>query len=157
MHYVRQHRSVHLFVLRPVRAVQGGHIEIITLVAPALVKDLFEFFFRFEIHAQIDVQPPGAGLRWRAVGVNDEEGWRWGRTTHRPGPASAGTASGTIDKLVTIRADFVSQNAVRESSRPPITEPIADQFIPRTRCATPSTLSTRRRLKIVDSSVNAGL
>src|SRR5436853_14093 len=114
MHYVRQHRSVHLFVLRPVRAVQVWHIEIIALVAPAFVEDLFEFFLGIEIHAKINVEPAGARL-WRdSICVNDEEGRSRRRATgSRPGSATTATR-GAINQLAPIRTDFVNSNSADE-------------------------------------------
>src|ERR1700704_1751901 len=111
MHYVRQHRSVHFFVFRPVRAVQVWHIEIIALVAPAFVEYLFEFFFGIEIHAKVSVEPALARLWRSSIRVNDEGG-RSGRraTGSRPGPATTATRR-AIYQLTPIRTDFVSSNS----------------------------------------------
>src|SRR5437899_3654921 len=94
MHHVRQHRSVHLFVLRPVSAVQVWHIEIIALVAPAFVEYLFEFFLGIEIHAKVGIEPALAWLWRSSIRVDDEEG-RSGRraTGGRPGSATTATRS----------------------------------------------------------------
>ena len=38
------------------------HVEIVTLIAPHLVEDLFEFFFGIQVHAQVDVDSALARL-----------------------------------------------------------------------------------------------
>ena len=75
MIHVRQQLAVHLFHLRPIGAVHVRHVEVIALVAPALVEDLFELFFRIEVHAQRHVEPPLARLRrLRSASTRNSEG-----------------------------------------------------------------------------------
>src|SRR5262249_57783209 len=64
MIHIRQQLAVHLFHLRPICAMHVRHVEVIALVAPTLVEDLFELFFRIEVHAQRHAEPPLA-LLWR--------------------------------------------------------------------------------------------
>src|ERR1051325_8927395 len=106
MHHVRQQLTVHLAHLRPVSAVHVRHVEIVALVAPAFVEDLFELFLRLEIHAQRVVQTSGAGLRRRSIGIDEEQLRRrrirtkataWSTTL------TTSTASRTINKLAMIR------------------------------------------------------
>src|SRR5882757_3109093 len=126
MHDVRQHCSVHFLVFRPIGAMQVWHIEIITLVPPAFIEYLFEFLLGIQMHAQVHIDAALARLWWRSIRINDEERWRWRRATRarRPTSATAAAASGAIDKLMTVRADFVSQDAGRKRSRPPIAKPV---------------------------------
>ena len=63
MIHVRQELAVHLLHLRPVGAVRVRHVEVVALVAPALVEDLLELFLRLEIHPQRRVEASLAGLR----------------------------------------------------------------------------------------------
>src|SRR6267378_2315576 len=94
MHYVRQHCTVHFFVPGPVRAVHVGHVEIVTLIAPAFVEYLFEFFTRIEVHAQIHIKPARARLWWSSICVHHEKRWSWRRTTRaRPTPAAAASSA----------------------------------------------------------------
>src|SRR5882672_7964517 len=101
MHYVRQHRAVHLFVPGPVRAMHVRHVKIVTLVAPAFVEDLFEFFPGIEIHAQIDIEPAYARLWWSSICVHDEQRWSWRRTTRGAwsSPATATNTGGAINQF----------------------------------------------------------
>ena len=73
MHHVRQQLPVHLFHLWPIRAVHVWHVEIVALVAPAFVEDLFELFLRFEIHAQGEVQTSRAWLWRRAISIDEKQ------------------------------------------------------------------------------------
>ena len=125
MHYVRQHRPVHFFVFGPVRAVHVGHVEIVTLLAPAFVENLFEFFFRVEIHPQVEVDSTLARRWWSSICVHDKERGSWRRATCGARTTSATTA-GAIDKFVTVRADFVSHNTGGERSRSAIAKPVTN-------------------------------
>src|SRR5882724_448521 len=110
MHHVRKHLAVHLFHLRPIRAVHIRHVEIVAFVAPAFVEDLFELFPWVEIHPQRSVQTALPRL-WRiAISVNDKERrnrWHPTRGTLTAAPAAA-AASTAIEEFVTICAHFVS-------------------------------------------------
>ena len=123
MHHVRQHRSIHFFVLGPIGAVQIRHVKIVTLVAPTLVEDLFEFFFRIEIHAQSEIQTPLAGLRRRSIRIDDEER-RSGRPPSESGWTAATARGCAIDQFAPVSTDVVIRNAVNESVRAAIAKTI---------------------------------
>src|SRR6185503_13365025 len=95
------------------------HVEIVALVAPALVQDLFELFLRLEIHPQRYVQTSLSGSWRSAISVNQKQ--RRGRRSTSWG---CGTAIGTsassrcaIDELMTIRTNLVAKDAGNESRR----------------------------------------
>src|SRR5436853_6581343 len=115
MHHVRQYRSIHLFVLGPIGAVQIRHVEIVTLVAPTLVEDLFEFLFRIEIRAQREIQTPLARLWWSSIGIDDKER-RNGRTPAEGCWTTCRTTASrrTIDQLATVGTNIVISYAVDE-------------------------------------------
>ncbi len=70
---VRQQRAVHLLHLRPVGAVHVRHVQIVALVAPALIEDLLELFLRIQIHPQRHVEPAGPACGRRAIGIDEEQ------------------------------------------------------------------------------------
>ena len=73
-----------------------GHIEIVALVAPAFIEDLFELFLGIEIHPQAEGQPT-LTRRWRiAIGINDEK--------RRSGRRATGAWSSTTAAAATGRA-----------------------------------------------------
>src|SRR5581483_726500 len=159
MHHVGQHRPVHLFVFIPIRAMQGRHIQIITLVAPHLVEDLLELFLRIEIHAQRVIDASATRLRRRAVRIDDEK-----RRVRRASAKSARTAcastatTGAIDELATISAYFEGRHATYESCRASIAETIANQFVAGTAARTSAACALRARgFEVVDDAVGAGL
>src|SRR5712692_3678917 len=157
MHYVGQHRSVHLFVFRPIGAVHVRHVEIIALVAPAFIEDLFELLFRIEIHAQVNIKSART-RRWRrSIRINNKKRGSRGPTTKGCGTASA-TASRAIDELVTIRADFICSDTVDERCGFSIAQAITDQLAAATTAkASSATLSARRCFQVVNYSVDAGM
>src|SRR5437764_9855143 len=108
MHDVRQHRAVHLLVFVPVCAVQVRHIEIVALIAPTFVEDLFEFFFGIEVHAQSEIDASRAGL-WRiAIRVDDEQRRSWwpSRTGASASTAASYATGGAIDQFTAVGAHF---------------------------------------------------
>src|SRR4030095_12736811 len=88
MHHVGQQLPVHFFHLRPVGSMHVRHVEIIALIAPALVEDLFEFLPGLEIHTQRNIETPLSCLRRIAISINKKQLWS-------SGTASCGTASAT--------------------------------------------------------------
>src|SRR6266480_4622859 len=156
MHYVRQHRSVHLFVFRPIGAVHVRDVEIVALVAPAFVEDLFEFFFRIEVHAKVYVDSAGT-RRWRrSIGVNDKKRGGGRPATESPTTAATGRA---IDDLPAISADFKGRDALNERRHPPIAQAIPDQLGSSAGAGRGATtiLATRRRIKKENDAVSSGL
>ena len=159
MHNVRQHRSIHLFVFDPISAVQVRHVEIVTLIAPTLVEDLFEFFFRIEIHAQSEIQTPLARLRRSSIRIDDEQ-----RRSGRP-PCESGwttttsTARGrAIDQLAAISTDVIIRNAVDEGVRAAIAQTITNQLAATaTTARTTAALAACGRLHIENHSFSAGM
>src|SRR3989442_15101736 len=127
MHHVRQHRSIHFFVFDPIGAVQIRYVKIVTLVAPTLVEDLFEFFFRIEIHAESEIQTPLARLRRSSIRIDDEKRWN-GRPPSKGGwTTTASSARGcAIDQLAAISTDIVIRNAVDEGVRAAIAQTISN-------------------------------
>src|SRR5262245_28244210 len=132
MIHVRQQLAVHLFHPWPIGAVHVRHVEVIALVAPALVKDLFELFFRIEIHAQRHVEPPLA-LLWRlTIGVNQEErgaGAAAGARAATTAPAAESAAS-AIDQLMAVRAHVIIGDSGHELRGATIAQTIALQGAP---------------------------
>src|SRR6185369_3882344 len=130
MHHVRQQLPVHLTHLRPVSAVHVRHVEIVALVAPAFVEDLFELFSRLEIHAQRIVQTSGAGLRRRSISVDKEQLRRrsvcaaaeWTTTL------AAATSGSAVNELATIGADLIRGDIADESVCASIAETITPQL-----------------------------
>ena len=158
MHDVRQHRSIHLLVFVPVRAVQVRNIKIVALIAPTFVEDLFEFFFGIEIHAQRKVNAPATRL-WRSpICVNDKERRVRSATTKASTTTATTAASGAIDQLASISADFESSHAVNERCRASIAKPITNQFI--SGAATASSTATgalrARGFQVINDSIGAG-
>src|SRR5438067_11748685 len=129
MHDVRQHRSIHLLVFVPVRAVQVRNIKIVALIAPTFVEDLFEFFFGIEVHAESEIDAAAARLWRRAICVNDKERRVRSATTKASATTASAAARGPINKLASVGADFESSHAVNESCRASIAKPITNQFI----------------------------
>src|SRR6266568_6542825 len=159
MHHVRQHCSIHLFVFDPISAVQVRHVEIVTLVAPTFVEDLFEFFFRIEIHAQSEIQTPLARLRRSSIRIDDEQR-RSGRPPSESGWTTAtSTARGrAIDQLAAVSTDIVIRNAVDEGVRAAIAQTITNQLAATaTTARTTAALAARGRLHIENHSVSAGM
>src|ERR1041385_8940966 len=131
MHHVRQQLAVHLAHLGPVSAVHVRHVEIVALVAPAFVEDLFELFLRLEIHAQRVVQTSGAGLRRRSIRIDEVQlrRWRIRAKADRSTTLTTATTSRAINDLAMIRADLVSHNVVDERHRTTIAKTIPLQLI----------------------------
>src|SRR5215468_3674299 len=129
MIHVRQQLAVHLFHLRPIGSVHIRHVEIIALVAPAFIEDLFELFFRIEVHAQRHVEPPLSRLRRLAIGVHQEE--PGGASSARALASTTATASeaatSAIDQLVTVRAYVVFGYSGNERRLPAIAQTITLQ------------------------------
>jgi hypothetical protein len=132
MIHVRQQLAVHLFHLRPIGAVHVRHVEIIALVAPTLVEDLFELFFRIEVHAQRHAEPPLALLRRLTIGVHQEKrgagcgaGARAATT-----PPAAESAAGAIDQLVAVRAHVIIGDSGHELRGATVAQTIALQRAP---------------------------
>ena len=157
MHHVRQHRSIHLFVFDPIGTVQVRHIEIIALVAPTLVEDLFEFFFRVEIHAQREIQTPLARLWRSSIRIDNEKRWSRRPPSESGWTTTASTARGrTIDQLAAVSTDIVVRNAIDKGARAAIAQTITNQLAataPTARTTAP--LAARRRLQIENNSVSA--
>ena len=101
-----QELSVHLLHLRPVAAVLVRYVEVVALVAPALVEDLLELLARVEIHPQADVEASLARLRRVAVRVDEEE-VDGGATRGSAAASAAATAAttGAIEQLAAVGAD----------------------------------------------------
>src|SRR6266571_2525219 len=159
MHNVRQHCSIHLFVFDPISAVQVRHVEIVTLVAPTFVEDLFEFFFRIEIHAQSEIQTPLARLRRSSIRIDDEKR-RSGRPPSESGwTTTASTARGrAIDQLAAVSTDVVIRNAVDKGSRAAIAQTITNQLAATaTTARTTAGLAARGRLQVENNAVSAGM
>src|SRR2546425_457685 len=157
MHHVRQHRSIHLFVFGPICAVQVRHVEIIALAAPTLVEDLFEFFFRVEIHAQCEIQTPLARLRGSAIRIDNEKRWSRRPPSESGWTTTASTARGrTIDQLAAVSTDIVVRNAIDKGARAAIAQTITNQLTATAPTArTTAALAARRRLQIENNSVSA--
>src|SRR5215831_9266608 len=108
MIHVWQQLAVHLSHLRPIGAVHVRHVEIVTLVPPTLIEDLFELFLRLEVHAQPDVEAALSRLRRISISVNDKERRhrRWSslsRTTR----SKATTTCRAINQLAAVGAYLV--------------------------------------------------
>ena len=71
MHHVREQRLVHFFHRRPIRTVHILHIQIVALVSPALVEDLFEFVARVDEGTQYHIQMARASGRRCLVRVDE--------------------------------------------------------------------------------------
>src|SRR5437588_10580910 len=100
MHDVWQHCAVHLFVFRPIRAMHVRHVEIVALIAPAFVENLFELFFGIEIHPQSKANAAGIRLRRSSIRIDDEERRnRRASTESRAATTTAAPSRGTINKL----------------------------------------------------------
>src|SRR5207244_702833 len=160
MHDVRQHCSVYFLVFVPVRAVQVRHIEIVALIAPTFVEDLFEFFFGIEVHAQGEVHAPGSGLRRISIRVDDEQRRSWWPSRAGAGAttAAASASGGAIDQFAAIGAHFKRGNTIDKSCRAPIAQSITNQFISRaatTSAAAPSALRTTC-FEVINNSIGAG-
>ena len=160
MHDVRQHRSVHLLVFVPVRAVQVRNIEIVALIAPTFVEDLFEFFFGIEVHAQSEIDASAAGLGRIAISVDDEQrrSW-WSSRTGATATTSAATASGgAIDQFAAVGTDFEGSHAVDEACRAPVAQSIPNQIIRGGATTTSATTSALRAasFEVIDNSIGAG-
>src|SRR5947199_8945423 len=157
MHYVRQHRAVHLFVLVPIGPMHVWNIEIVTFVAPHLIEDLFELFLGIEIHAQRVTHPSGVGLRRISIGIDDEQRRiRW--STSECARTSGATASATaaVNQLVTVGADVERGDSAYESGCPPFAQAIASQFVTRAaKTAATSCALRARRFQIEHCSVRA--
>src|SRR5947209_14438104 len=104
MHDVRQHCSVHFLVFLPIGAVQVRHIEIVALIAPTFVEDLFEFFFGIEVHAESEIDASRAGLRRIAIRVDDEQRRSWwpSRAGASAATAAASGSGRAIDQLAAV-------------------------------------------------------
>src|SRR6185312_518545 len=127
VHRIRQQLPVHLSHLRPIGAVHVLHVEIVALVAPAFVEDLFELFLRLEIHAQSEVQTTCAWLWSCAIGIDEEQLWRRSIAGSATWTTTLTTAPsrGAIDQLATIGADFVRSNVTGECCRTAVAKTIA--------------------------------
>src|ERR1041385_7957117 len=159
MHHVRQQLTVHLAHLWPVGAVHVRHVEIVALVAPAFVEDLFELFLWFEIHAQRVVQTSGAGLRRRSIGIDEEQLRRRRiRTTAATWttPLTAPPTSRAINELATICADLVSNDVAHECRCPTIAQAITLQLITSLAAATLATACSPC-FEIEHLTINSGL
>src|SRR5229473_1015807 len=154
MHHVRQHRAVHLLVFRPVGPVHVWHIEIVALVAPAFVEDLFELFFWIEVHPQTEVQPAGARLRRCSICINDKK-----RGSRGPATESYTTGGRAIDELAAVSADFEGRDPGNERRHTPIAQAKPDQLGPAAGTGRGATtiLATRRRVKKENDSVSSGM
>src|SRR5712692_6090071 len=155
MHYVRQHRSVHLFVFGPVGAVHVRHVEIVALVAPTFIEDLLELFFRIEIHAEVNVETAGTRLWRRSICIDDKKRRSRGPATKGRRTAAASTAGRAIDEFVTVRAHFIGGNPGNKRRRAAIAKAIANQLAATT--TTAAALSTRRRFQVENDSVRPGM
>src|ERR1041385_4032104 len=95
------------------------HVEIVALVAPAFVEDLFELFLRLEVHAQRVVQTSGAWLRRRSIGIDEEQLRRRRIRTKAAWTTALSTTatSSAINELAMIGTDFVSRDVVDERRR----------------------------------------
>ena len=119
MHHVRQFLLVHLLDLRPVGAVERGHVEIVALVAPRLVEDLLELGLGIDVGAERGVDAPCARLGHRLVGVHDEHRGT-GRAACAASPAAARATTGAIQQLVSVGAHVVVGDGGHERHRLPI-------------------------------------
>src|SRR2546421_6296780 len=117
MNRVRRLRSIPLLVFAPFCAGKVRQVEITRRVAPPLVEDLFEFFFRVEIRAQCEIQTPLARLWRSSIRIDNEK--RWSR---RPPSESGWTTTGstargrTIDQLAAVSTEIVVRNANGQGS-----------------------------------------
>src|SRR5262249_11947556 len=99
---------------------------IVALIAPAFVEDLFELFFRIEVHPQRVVQTAAARLRRSSISVNNEHLGSW-LTSRAPTSAeTAATTSRPVDDLASIGADFERRHATGKSRRPAIAQAITN-------------------------------
>src|SRR5262245_12753890 len=115
MHNVGQKLAVHFFHLGPVGAVQVWYVEIVALIAPAFVEDLFELRFRLKVHAQSIVQSTLSRLGC-AIGIDEKQLWRGSvcRTT-ASASKSTSTAGCAIYNLSMIRTHFITSDTADES------------------------------------------
>ena len=88
MPHVRQQRAVHLLHRRPVGAVHVRHVEVVALVAPALVEDLPELRLRIEVHAERHVRAGRCPRRARRRRRRPDTA-RAARPRRRPPPPAA--------------------------------------------------------------------
>ena len=96
-----------------------GHVEIVALIAPAFVEDLFELLFRFKIHAQRNVQTTRTGLRRIAISINEEQ-LRRGRLTEATAwttTLTTATTRGAINQPAFVGADLVSRDVADKRRR----------------------------------------
>src|SRR5262245_23884138 len=113
--YVRQQLAVHLLHFWPIGAVHVRHVEIIALVAPSFIEDLFEFLFRIEVHAQRYVKPPLARLRRLPIGIDKEERGTGGACAlAATTTTSASTSASAVDQLVSVGAYIIIGDACDE-------------------------------------------
>ena len=123
LEFTAEKRAVHLAVLCPISSVHVWYVEIIALVTPAFVEDLFELGLRIEIHPETEIQFPLTGLRRIFVCVNQIE--RRHRRLATKTAASA-TACGAINQLVAIGANGICRDTVDESRCFAVTKPVSD-------------------------------
>src|SRR6185369_5779775 len=158
MHHVRQQLPIHLLHLRPISAVHVWHVEIVALIAPAFIEDLFELFFRVEIHAQRNVQTTGASLRRSAIGIDEEQLRRWRCSKTSTTRTTLPTANcSAIDELATIGTDLVTRHVGRKRSDATIAEAVTHQFVPGRTATWTSALTASTRFEEKHTSVNARL
>src|SRR5262249_19576764 len=158
MVYVRQQLSVHLLVSGPVRAVHIRHIQIVTLVAPSLVEDLFELLPWLQVHPQRDIHSSLTSGRRIAICIYKE------KSRHRrPGSRRRRTATASkssrraVQQLVSVGTHLVVRNRVRKHCRAPIAQSISEQSAAGRRTSRPSAPSSRRGLEVVHRSRRASL
>src|SRR5215813_12534137 len=156
MHDVGQHRPIHLFIFVPVCAVQVWDIEIVALIAPAFIEDLFELFFGIEVHAQRKVDASGSGLRRVAIGINHEQRRNWWPPAECGAASTTASTAGAEYQLAAVSADVVISDALDKGGRAPIAETVTNQLAAAaTALAATAALSCTCRLQIKYNSVSA--
>src|SRR5262249_56475564 len=129
MVYVRQQLSVHLLVSGPVRAVHIRHIQIVTLVAPSLVEDLFELLPWLQVHPQRDIHSSLTSGRRIAICIYKEKSRHRLPGSRRRRTATASQSSQRAEQqLLSPVAHLVARHAGHRHCPPPILQSIAPQF-----------------------------
>ena len=135
---VGQQLAVHLLVLRPVGAVHVRHVEVVALIAPALVEDLLELLLRIEIHAQCRVHASLSRRGRIAIGVDEEQPWTGRAARGAAAAATPAATAGAIEQLASVGADGVLGRAGDEGRGATIAQAIADDAAAATGPAAPA-------------------
>ena len=134
------------------------NIEIVALITPHLIEDLFELFLGIEVHAQRVIHPSSIGLRRISIRIDDEQRRiRWS-TSECAGTSSASPyAAAAVNQLVAVGADIERGDSAYESGCASIAQAIANQFVARAAKTAATACALRaRRFQIEHCSVSAG-